>query len=52
MTSDNFVGRTVAGYRLVKHIGEGGTADVYRAEHPETRVAAIKVLRARLGRIP
>ncbi len=43
------VGRTVAGYRLVKHIGEGGTADVYRAEHPDKGTAAVKVLRARLA---
>lgn len=52
MSSENFVGRTVAGYRLVKHIGEGGTADVYRAEHPERGVAAVKVLRPRLAQDP
>jgi serine/threonine-protein kinase len=52
MTSDNFVGRTGAGYRLVKHIGEGGTADVYRAEHPEKGLAAVKILRPRLAQDP
>ncbi len=52
MNPDNFVGRTVAGYRLVKHIGEGGTADVYRAEHPEKGLAAVKVLRSRLAQDP
>ena len=35
MAPGNLVGRTVAGYRLVQHVGEGGTASVYRAEHPE-----------------
>ncbi len=52
MNPENFVGRTVAGYRLVKHIGEGGTADVYRAEHPDKGVAAVKVLRPRLAQDP
>ncbi len=52
MTSDNFVGRTVAGYRLVKHIGEGGTTDVYRAEHPDKGLAAVKILRPRLAQDP
>ena len=35
MNTDNMVGRTVAGYHLAEYIGEGGTATVYRAEHPE-----------------
>ena len=51
-TSDNHLGRTIAGYRLVKHIGEGGTATVYRAEHPEKGIAAVKVLRPRLAQDP
>jgi serine/threonine protein kinase len=51
-TTDNHLGRTVAGYRLVKHIGEGGTATVYRAEHPEKGLAAVKVLRPRLAQDP
>jgi serine/threonine-protein kinase len=42
----------VAGYRLVRHIGEGGTATVYRAEHAERGVAALKVLRSRLAQDP
>ncbi len=50
--SDNHLGRTIAGYRLVKHIGEGGTATVYRAEHPERGTAAVKVLRPRLAQDP
>jgi serine/threonine protein kinase len=52
MSSDNLVGRTVAGYRLVKHVGEGGTAGVYRAEHPERGVAAVKLLIPRLAKDP
>ena len=52
MPSDNHLGRTIAGYRLVKHIGEGGTATVYRAEHPERGTAAVKVLRPRLAQDP
>jgi len=51
-TTDNHLGRTIAGYRLVKHIGEGGTATVYRAEHPERGTAAVKVLRPRLAQDP
>ncbi|HEU4697763.1 MAG TPA: serine/threonine-protein kinase [Gemmatimonadales bacterium] len=52
MSLDNLVGRTVAGYRLVRHVGEGGTATVYRAEHPERGVAALKILRPRLQQDP
>lgn len=48
MANENFAGRTIAGYRLVERIGEGGTAEVYRAEHPEHGVCAFKVLRPRL----
>jgi serine/threonine-protein kinase len=52
MADDNLIGRTVAGYRLLKHIGEGGTATVYRAEHPERGITAVKVLRSRMGQDP
>jgi len=52
MSAENLVGRTVAGYRLVKHVGEGGTAGVYRAEHPDRGVAAVKVLIPRLAKDP
>jgi serine/threonine-protein kinase len=48
MASENLGGRTVAGYRLLERVGEGGTAEVYRAEHPEHGVCAFKVLRQRL----
>jgi eukaryotic-like serine/threonine-protein kinase len=52
MTPDDLIGRTVAGHRLIKHVGEGGTAMVYKAEHPERGVTAVKVLRPRLGQDP
>lgn len=48
MASENLGGRTIAGYRLLERVGEGGTAEVYRAEHPEHGVCAFKVLRQRL----
>ncbi len=49
MSQDNLLGRTVAGYRLLQHVGEGGTATVYRAEHPERGQIALKVLRSQTG---
>ncbi|MGH7528372.1 MAG: serine/threonine-protein kinase [Gemmatimonadales bacterium] len=52
MSADNLVGRTIAGYHLAKHIGEGGTATVYRADHPERGPAAVKILRPRLAQDP
>ena len=48
MTDENLTGRTIAGYRLLKRIGEGGTATVYRAEHPERGQTAMKVLKHRM----
>src|SRR5881397_2106007 len=48
MPSENLAGRTIAGYRLLERVGEGGTAEVYRAEHPERGTCAFKVLRSRL----
>ncbi|MGH7548604.1 MAG: serine/threonine-protein kinase [Gemmatimonadales bacterium] len=48
MPSDNLAGRTIAGYRLLERVGEGGTAEVYRAEHAERGTCAFKVLRPRL----
>jgi serine/threonine protein kinase len=52
MNADNMVGRTVAGYHLAQYIGEGGTATVYRAEHPDRGRAAVKILRPRLAQDP
>lgn len=52
MSQDNLVGRTVAGYTLLEYVGEGGTATVYRATHPERGVAAVKILRIRMSQDP
>jgi serine/threonine-protein kinase len=48
MANENLAGRTIAGYRLLERVGEGGTAEVYRAEHAERGACAFKVLRQRL----
>ena len=48
MTRDSLVGSTLAGYAIRGQVGEGGTAAVYRAEHPAHGNVAIKVLRDRL----
>jgi eukaryotic-like serine/threonine-protein kinase len=48
MANENLAGRTIAGYRLLERVGEGGTAEVYQAEHPEHNRCAFKVLRPRL----
>ncbi len=47
MTDENLTGRTIAGYRLLKLVGEGGTAVVYKAEHAEHASAAVKILKER-----
>jgi eukaryotic-like serine/threonine-protein kinase len=52
MPNENLAGRTIAGYRLLERVGEGGTAEVYRAEHPERGLCAFKVLRSRLASDP
>jgi len=52
MPSENLAGRTIAGYRLLERVGEGGTADVYRAAHPEGGPCAFKVLRPGLRSDP
>jgi serine/threonine protein kinase len=48
MANENLAGRSIAGYRLLERVGEGGTAEVYRAVHPERGACAFKVLRERL----
>jgi serine/threonine protein kinase len=48
MVNENLAGRSIAGYRLLERVGEGGTAEVYRAEHVERGACAFKVLRQRL----
>ena len=48
MPAENLSGRTIANYRLLERIGEGGTATVYRAEHAERGTCAVKILRQRM----
>jgi len=48
VTRTSLVGQTLAGYTLLSEVGEGGTAAVFRAEHPDHGTVAIKVLRERL----
>lgn len=45
---DSLVGTTLAGYTLLDRVGEGGTATVYRATHPEHGDVAFKALREKL----
>jgi serine/threonine protein kinase len=45
---DPLVGTTLAGYSLLDRVGEGGTATVYKAEHPVHGGVAVKVLREKL----
>ncbi len=52
MTPDDLIGRTIAGHRLLKHVGEGGTALVFKAEHPDKGLTAVKILRPRLVNDP
>lgn len=48
MSSEDLTGSIVAGYHLLERVGEGGTAVVYRAQHPERGVCALKVLRPKI----
>jgi serine/threonine-protein kinase len=48
MAHENLAGQSIAGYRLLERVGEGGTAEVYRADHPGRGACAFKVLRERL----
>jgi serine/threonine-protein kinase len=48
MPTENLAGRTIASYRLLERVGEGGTATVYRAEHAERGQCAVKILRQRM----
>ena len=48
MAQENLSGRTVAGYKLIERVGEGGTALVYRADHAERGRSAVKILKPRL----
>ncbi len=48
MARDLLVGTTLAGFTLLDRVGEGGTATVYRADHPQHGAVAVKVLREKL----
>lgn len=48
MPQESLVGTELAGYTLQSLVGEGGTATVYRAQHPTHGTVAVKVLRERL----
>jgi eukaryotic-like serine/threonine-protein kinase len=48
VSRDTLVGTTLAGYSIKDMVGEGGTSAVYRADHPQHGVVAIKVLREKL----
>jgi serine/threonine-protein kinase len=45
---ENLVGRTIAGYTLQSEVGEGGTSAVFKAQHANHGVVAVKVLREKL----
>jgi serine/threonine protein kinase len=48
VTRESLIGSTVAGYRLLDEVGEGGTSSVYKAEHPSHGIVALKILRPKL----
>jgi serine/threonine-protein kinase len=48
VSRDTLVGTTLAGYVIKDMVGEGGTSAVYRADHPQHGVVALKVLREKL----
>ena len=48
MSHQSLVGSKIAGYTLESEVGEGGTAEVYRAQHPSHGTVALKVLREKL----
>ncbi len=48
VSQDSLLGTELAGYTLQSLVGEGGTATVYRAQHPVHGTVAVKVLRERL----
>jgi serine/threonine-protein kinase len=48
MSSEDLTGSIVAGYHLLERVGEGGTAVVYRAQHSERGVCAMKILRPKM----
>lgn len=49
MARDNLTGKMIGQYRLLECIGEGGTATVYRAEHADKGICAVKILKDQLS---
>ncbi len=47
MPNEDFTGRKIAGFKLKSRVGEGGTATVYQAEHPDHGRCAVKILKQR-----
>jgi len=48
VSQQSLVGSKVAGYSILSEVGEGGTAAVYKAQHPSHGTVALKVLREKL----
>jgi eukaryotic-like serine/threonine-protein kinase len=50
--TESLVGATLASYTLRNEVGEGGTAAVYQAHHPQHGLVALKILREKLRNDP
>ena len=48
MSQQSLVGSKIAGYTIQSEVGEGGTAEVYKAQHASHGTVALKVLREKL----
>ena len=48
MSHQSLVGSKIAGYTIQSEVGEGGTAEVYKAQHASHGTVALKVLREKL----
>src|SRR5215211_30952 len=48
VSQQSLVGSKIAGYTIQSEVGEGGTAEVYRAQHASHGTVALKVLREKL----
>jgi eukaryotic-like serine/threonine-protein kinase len=48
--NENLIGETIAGYHILRLMGEGGTSTVYQASHPQYGTVAVKILKEKLRR--
>lgn len=48
VSHQSLVGSKIAGYAIQSEVGEGGTAEVYKAQHSSHGTVALKVLREKL----